>query len=416
MAIIDLFSGAGGLTEGFFRSDFEIISHIEMDSHASKTLETRALYHLLKNNNLEDEYYSYLMDDLSRKELFENNLEFSKLSKESVINEEISESNINIIIKKIRNKMNNLAIKQIEGIIGGPPCQAYSVIGRSRSPNCMKDDPRNFLYKFYIRFLKEFDPDFFIFENVPGMLTAQNREIYEDFTKQITKINPDYKIDENLLDATNFNVLQARKRLIFIGHKFDTKFSEKSFIFKKKNKFVVSDVLNDLPFLEPNCGSDSPQKYRSKRSKYLSIFDIRTKKDVLLQHNARYHNDRDREIYRYAIDIWEREGRRLQYDELPLHLKTHNNKKSFVDRFKVIAGNLNASHTIMAHMAKDGHYYIHPDKNQARSLTVREAARIQSFPDNFKFEGPRTSQYKQLGNAVPPLMAEGMANIIKNFV
>ncbi len=312
--------------------------------------------------------------------------------------------------------MDDLGIKKIDGIIGGPPCQAYSIVGRSRSPDCMKKDRRNYLYEHYIKFLKEFDPDFFVFENVPGMLSARtNRNIFEDFNNQIENLDHDYTINHRILHADDFNVLQSRKRLIVVGHKFDKDFFETPFK-AKANGYTVSDVLNDLPFLEPEEGTDSPQKYKGKITEYLKKFHIRTKKDLLIQHRARYHNERDREIYRYAVETWENKGQRIRYDKLPSHLKTHKNQKSFIDRFKVIAGNLPASHTIMAHISKDGHYYIHPDINQARSLTVREAARIQSFPDNFKFEGPMTSQYMQVGNAVPPLMAEGIAMRIEEFM
>lgn len=136
---------------------------------------------------------------------------------------------------------------------------------------------------------------------------------------------------------------------------------------------------------------------------------IRGDRDVLRHHRARRHNPRDREIYRRTIDAWNSERRRLKYTELPLELRTHRNTRSFLDRYKVVAGDLPFSHTVVAHISKDGHYYIHPDREQARSLTVREAARIQSFPDNYIFEGPMTSKYRQIGNAVPPLMSEKIA-------
>ena len=416
MILIDMFSGAGGLTEGFLSSGYQFVSHIEMNKHAYMTLETRVLYHFLKNNGNEDAYYAYLNEEITREQLFEDTYEFSKQVSSSVINKEISSETENSIIKQIKKNMDESGINEINGIIGGPPCQAYSIVGRGRSPDCMKKDRRNYLYEHYIKFLKEFNPDFFVFENVPGMLSARtNKNIFEDFNNQIKNLDQDYTVNYRILKATNFNVLQSRRRLIIIGHKLDQDFFESPFK-SAPHEYTVSDILNDLPFLEPEEGTDSPQKYKGKITEYLKKFRIRTKKDVLIQHRARYHNERDREIYRYAIKKWKEEKRRIKYNELPDVLKTHNNKKSFIDRFKVIAGDLPASHTIMAHISKDGHYYIHPDINQARSLTVREAARIQSFPDNFKFEGPRTSQYMQVGNAVPPLMAERIANKIKEFM
>ena len=185
---------------------------------------------------------------------------------------------------------------------------------------------------------------------------------------------------------------------------------------KNKHNFHVRDILADLPPLCPGDGCEGVQDYTEPPSRYLIESGIRDKKDVLIQHLARTHNERDREIYRYAIKIWETEKRRIKYSELPEELKTHRNQKSFEDRFKVVAGDLHTAHTVVAHISKDGHYYIHPDINQARSLTVREVARIQSFPDNYKFEGPRTSQYIQIGNAVPPLMSEKIAEQVKHML
>ena len=274
----------------------------------------------------------------------------------------------------------------------------------------MKNDPRNYLYKHYLSFLKEFSPDFFVFENVPGMLSAKTDiEIFPDFKKNVEKLG--YNISYKLLYANDFNVLQKRKRLIFIGHKDENEYLD--FNFKIHDDFKVWDVLKDLPKLSPGEGLDSSADYTNKISKYLKETNIRTKKDVVINHSARNHNENDREIYRRVINAWNNGHCRLKYDELPEELITHKNRGSFLDRFKIVAGDLPYSHTVMAHLSKDGHYFIHPDINQARSITVREAARLQSFPDNYKFEGPRTSQFKQVGNAVPPLMAESIARNIK---
>jgi len=410
MIILDMFSGGGGLSEGFFRSKCEFVSHIEMNHHASMTLETRALYHALDDKN---DYYAYLKDEINREQLIEDNKDLSNHVRKSIINEEISSQTKAPIIKKVKNIMKEMDINKIDGIIGGPPCQAYSIIGRGRSPNCMENDPRNFLYKYYLGFLEEFKPEFFIFENVPGMRSAKNGSILEDLQKKVIKMG--YIPETKLLNAENFNVLQSRKRLIIVGHKANNIFFET--LNKSNNsKYKVSNILNDLPHLNPGEGSDTHQEYKkNKITGYLKDFNIRTKKDILIHHQARRHNELDREIYRLAINKWNKEKKRIKYRELPEELKTHKNRKSFEDRFKVLASNSAAAHTIVAHISKDGHYYIHPDIKQARSITVREAARIQSFPDNYKFEGPRTSQYVQIGNAVPPLMAEKLAQKIKEF-
>jgi DNA (cytosine-5)-methyltransferase 1 len=137
----------------------------------------------------------------------------------------------------------------------------------------------------------------------------------------------------------------------------------------------------------------------------LGAFGIRDNDDVLTWHVARPHIDRDREIYKKAIELWNDDHQRLNYKNLPKNLRTHKNVTAFLDRFKVVEGDTATCHTIMAHISKDGHYFIHPDINQARSITVREAARIQSFPDNYLFSSiPLQSRYKVIGNAVPPVM------------
>lgn len=145
---------------------------------------------------------------------------------------------------------------------------------------------------------------------------------------------------------------------------------------------------------------------------YLKENNIRTEEDVVTHHIARPNNDRDVTIYGMAIDAYNR-GEKISYDRLPDELKTHRNQTSFKDRFKVVEGNDEACHTVLAHLAKDGHYFIHPDRAQCRSITVREAARLQTFPDNFFFEGSRGEKFKQIGNAVPPMMARSIAEEIK---
>ena len=144
-------------------------------------------------------------------------------------------------------------------------------------------------------------------------------------------------------------------------------------------------------------------------SSYVLENGLRTDDDVLTLHYARAHMVRDIEIYRRAVALWDDGHQRLRYNELPEELKTHKNQHSFVDRYKVVEGDEPCCHTVLAHLSKDGHYFIHPDIRQHRSITVREAARIQSFPDSYFFEGPRTAQFTQVGNAVPPMMAKGIA-------
>ena len=153
-------------------------------------------------------------------------------------------------------------------------------------------------------------------------------------------------------------------------------------------------------------------KYTKSVNEYLKNTGIRNGFGYITQHITRNHNERDLEIYAIAINKWLKDKKRLNYSDLPKRLQTHSNKESFLDRYKVIDA-LGYSHTIVAHIAKDGHYYIFPDYEQVRSISVREAARIQSFSDDYFFEGGRTAAFRQIGNAVPPLMAKHIALAIK---
>jgi len=410
--VLDMFAGAGGLSEGFFRTGYKFISHIEMDKYASMTLETRAIYHALKANGMEDHYYDYITGEISREDLLKRGEKFSELNSAGIINSEISAENEKTIIRGIEKRMEKHNLK-VNLIIGGPPCQAYSIAGRGRDSEKMKNDPRNYLYLHYLSFVRSFKPDIFVFENVPGIKSARNGEIYHDFLVGAEKQG--YTVKEKILDAADFYVLQRRKRFIIMGWKMEYNLEYPSFSPIIHN-YTVSRLFEDLPPLNPGEGRDTPQDYTGRPSEYLKKAGLRSEKDILIQHSARRHNERDREIYRHIIAVWNNEHRRVRYDELPERLKTHRNRKSFEDRFKIVASDLKYAQSVVAHISKDGHYYIHPDITQARSLTVREVARIQSFPDNFKFEGPRTSRYRQIGNAVPPLMAERIAIEIKKML
>lgn len=405
MNYLDLFSGAGGLSEGFIRMGFQPIAHVEMDRYASMTLKTRISYHYLKKENKEHIYHNYLLGKVDRESFYKN---IPQILLDSVINKEITDETIENIFEMIEEKLKTLKESQIDVIIGGPPCQAYSLVGRARDPYGKEHDPRNYLYKQYVKFLNKFNPKMFVFENVPGILSAGKGELFKDVQKYMDEAG--YNIEAKILNAYDFGVLQQRKRVILIGWRKNVNIQYP--LFKKETvNSTVNDLLFDLPKMSPGEKIDIG-KYISIPTDYLVKTKIRVKNDILTQHISRPHNERDREIYKIAINLWNKEKRRLKYTDLPEHLRTHNNIESFLDRFKVVASDLPYSHTVVAHIAKDGHYYIHPDLKQLRSLTVREAARIQSFPDNFYFEGPRTAIFTQIGNAVPPLMAEKIAEKI----
>ena len=295
-------------------------------------------------------------------------------------------------------------------VIGGPPCQAYSLVGRARDEKGMKDDPRNFLYKEYAKFLKNYRPKAFVFENVLGLISAEKGIYFKNMQKYFRSIG--YNLDYKIQHSEDFGVLQKRRRVILIGWRKDVDFEYPDFD-KIVHNFKVRDILTDLKKLKPG-EQKNITKYKAGTTEYLTQFELRNGVDFVSQHIARPHNDRDLEIYKIAIKKWQKEER-LKYPDLPEILKTHKNEKSFVDRYKVVDPN-GFSHTMVAHIAKDGHHYIYPDTKQVRSLSVREAARIQSFPDDFFFEGGRSAAFRQIGNAVPPLMAEKIANAIMNKI
>ncbi len=414
MKYIDLFAGAGGLSEGFKRQGFKPITHVEIDNGACYTLKTRIAYFHLKENQKEEFYHHYLKGDISRDELYAS-IPDELLS--SVLNYEIGDKNNSSIWEKISRIE---SVDNIDLIVGGPPCQAYSLVGRARSKTKMVDDPRNYLYIQYGRFLKRFKPKAFIFENVRGLLSANNGKYFSNMKKYFRTVG--YEINPYLLNAKDFGVLQNRERVIIIGVSKDySNISFPEFDNLENFNFKVSDALTDLPQINAGDGIDKYQKYISQSNDYLKTFKIRNGLDLVTHHVARPHNIQDKDIYKRVVEKWNKERTRLNYNDLPEKLKTHKNRDSFHDRFKVVAADENCTQTVVAHISKDGHYYIHPDIEQNRSLTVREAARLQSFPDDFYFESlsgkfSRTSAFKQIGNAVPPLMAEEIARKIKQML
>jgi DNA (cytosine-5)-methyltransferase 1 len=411
---IDLFAGAGGLSEGFIQAGFKPIAHVEIERSACNTLKTRAAYHYLKSKNKYENYISYLKGEITREQLYQV---IPGEILDSVINLPIGDENNEIIQKQIDKC---LGTKKVDLIIGGPPCQAYSLVGRSRSKTKMEGDPRNYLFVQYAEYLEKYQPKMFVFENVLGLKSAKKGHYLNEMEKLFNKKG--YKIKLYTLEAKNFGVLQNRKRIIILGWRNRLNFNipnlEGIII---QGDYVVQDLLKDLPEIKAGEGADRFLTYKTETSEYLKHHALRNGIDILTQHIARPHKEQDKEIYKIAVKKWEKKQERLNYNDLPERLKTHQNRTSFFDRFKVVAADLPYSQTVVAHIAKDGHYYIHPDIKQNRSISVREAARLQSFPDDYYFEGEkeganRTAAFKQIGNAVPPLMAKAIAKNLKKSI
>jgi DNA (cytosine-5)-methyltransferase 1 len=403
LTYIDLFSGAGGMSEGFLRAGFVPIAHVEHNKAACFTLKTRMAFYYLKKLGEKASYYSYLKGEISRKEFYSN---IPSIILDSVINAEIGRENLSIF-RKIDSFLNG---NKVDLIIGGPPCQAYSYLGRAALKHKWKDE-RNTLYVHYGRFLKKYNPKVFVFENVPGLFTAGDGIYFNNLKKYYKRLG--YNIEAKQFNSYDHNVIQNRVRVIIIGWKKNIKF-EYPILTNSETKFLRDDIFYDLPAIKPG-NKKKFCNYLLPPNEYLKKTEIRDGINFVTQHISRSHNERDLKIYKIAIQKLS-EGIYLKNNKIPPEIRTQNNLKDFLDRFKVVG---NIPHTMIAHIAKDGHHFIHPDINQLRSISVREAARIQSFPDDYYFEGfkedkSRTAAFKQIGNAVPPLFAEKIAKGIFN--
>lgn len=387
---IDLFAGCGGLSEGFYMEDFEALAHVEIDPVACKTLKTRM------------DHYGY-HDSAS-----------------AVLQADITSENM---IQRIDEVVGNRAV---DIIIGGPPCQSFSSLGRAKDDNGMKNDPRNYLFESYVKILNYYLPKFFVFENVTGLLTAtlNGKHIVDRITREL---GAHYSVKLDVLNSANYGVPQVRKRVIIIGVRHDVN-AEIGAVYasiKKTHydpempeairgdlkKFVtVRDAIEELPKLLPGEGSRCVP-FRSRRDNEFLQTIVPKDSGVLLDHVARNHNDKDIERYRcMSREHW-------TFQELLQHRPDLNHQKQrvFGNSYVVQWWDL-PSKTIIAHLYKDGNQFIHPDHTQGRTFTVREAARLQSFPDDFVFDGARTDQYKQIGNAVPPLLANAIAKALKQHL
>lgn len=388
---IDLFAGCGGLSEGFYRQGFKALAHVEFDHSCCETLRTRMKYYGYKDYDKEVIEYDITSNDILER-----------------IDDAVAERTVDIII-------------------GGPPCQAYSTAGRVRDGKKMATDPRNYLFESYVKILEHYNPKYFVFENVTGLLSAQvnNAPI---FPKVLKALGKKYKVvgDPNVLihNTADYGVPQVRKRVIIIGVRKDiekdplqlyedvvkTHWNPETPEEERHGKRHFIDVrkaIGDLPPVEPGCDASTQEFLYLCNNEFLRRIG---KKGIhpLMDHIARCHNELDRERFQVMIHNHWTFGQLRR--EMPQY--EHEHARVFDNSYVVQWWDL-PSKTILAHIHKDGFQFIHPDEAQKRTFTVREAARIQSFPDDFEFKGSRGEKYKQIGNAVPPLFAEALAKSIK---
>ena len=392
---LDIFAGCGGLEDGFLQTEKYIdVAAVEWLKPQVNTLRNR----LKSKWEIIDSEERVLHFDIQREEeLFygwKNDAEYG------------SSLGLDSIVKKSEG---------IDLIIGGPPCQAYSVAGRVRDEKGMKDDYRNYLFEHYCSIVNRYKPKLFVFENVPGILSAKpdGTPIIEHIRKGFSDIG--YEIIENLsfakIDASNYSVPQRRERVVIVGlsktffanpqtalQKFYTQILPK---YKGKKIISVKEAIDDLPKFEPYFDEAHHRKHIAYKVPECSIS----------WHEPRYQNLRDMDTFRIlAEDV---SSGRFDYDSKKI-TELYEQKvgsKSPIHRYHVLEPN-KPSTTIIAHLYKDGNRFIHYDPKQCRTITVREAARLQSFDDDFDFIGNRGNAYQMIGNAVPPKLAKAIGNAI----
>ena len=354
MNVIDLFCGIGGMSEGFEDAGFEII----------------------------------MGNDINK-----NMIEAFKLNhpKSLAICEDISKININKILKEMGIKSNEISV-----IIGGPPCQGFSTVG-----NRKEDDPRNRLFYEFVRFVREIKPKMFVMENVPGILTMKKGEVKKIIEKKFKDLG--YKINIQMLQAENYGVPQRRKRVFFVGNLFnkDFEFPKPEFDGINKKFRTVWESIGDLPDLR--AGEKSKQYDKESKTEFQRF--LRNGESELKEHLAPKHSEIMIERMKYI-----KQGQ--NHSHLPENLKLKSGYPNIYGR--LIANEPSDTITANCGCISAPGRFIHPFKH--RAISVREGARLQSFRDSKKFFGSQNSKYKQVGNAVPPLLAKTLALKVKEFL
>lgn len=399
---IDLFAGCGGLSEGFYEQGLHGLAHVEWEMPMVNTLRNRLVK---KWNHSEDEAKKAVIhfDIQKTEELLKGSWSDATIADYGKTNSEV------VLDNGLDGVIGN---QKVDLIIGGPPCQAYSIAGRAQDPNSMKDDYRNFLFESFVKVVDYYRPKVFVFENVPGILSAKPGDrfvmdrIFEAFDKIGYEIRNPKAMSKSIYSASDFNVPQDRRRVIIFGVEKNSKYTVEDFYnsldsVKSSNpRKTVRDAIGNMPkFIPLNTA------YK-EGNKNVSHGLVGTK--VIPLHEARYHNARDINIFKKWIsesmnDIPNTEKLAF-YKEVSGKTSNHNKYRSLEwDK---------PSPTIVSHLYKDGLMFIHPDFDQARSITIREAALLQSFPIDFEFVGSSAYCFKMIGNAVPVLFAKSIADAI----
>ena len=396
---IDLFAGCGGLSEGFLQTGkFEGLAHIEWESPMVNTLRQRLV-----------DKWQHSEDDAKKRVI-----KFDIQKTEELINGDWSDETKKIYEKENHQDIVNKGLKGLVGdrtvdlIIGGPPCQAYSIAGRAQSPTGMKEDYRNYLFESFVKIVDYFKPKAFVFENVPGLLSAcpgdkpVRERIYEAFKAIGYEIRTPDTLKNSIYCAEDFDVPQKRNRIIIIGTKVGSVFGIEDF-YKSLNEHkskaphkTVKDAIGALPKLMP--------KKEVEKIGRGNVSHEQLKGDIINLHVPRYHGERDQRLFREWLG--NNMNQASQQEKMDIYTRITGHTSNHI-KYRNIEWD-KPSPTIVAHLYKDGYMFIHPDIKQLRTITIREAALLQSFPLDYRFIASNPYCYKMIGNAVPVNFAKGI--------